>query len=252
MKIKSMIKTAVFGGTTEGRLIAELLFEKGCEVCLFVATDLGEDIAREKGAKFNIHMGRLDQEAIEAVLLKERFDVVIDSTHPYAVEVTKNIKRACQNLNVRLLRLIREDEFFSYALYADKIEDLLNFDFKGNVLFTTGSKETGKLKTLEKDEGKFIRVLPTEASVKAAKEQGFLESNIITGKGPFSVEENVSLIKKHDIHYLISKDSGKTGGLEEKVKACEICKIEIIIIKRPPEEGMTFSQMKDAVEKGTP
>lgn len=245
-----MIKTAVFGGTTEGRLISSLLSDCRYEAVLFVATELGEDIAKEKESGLKIHTGRLNEDEIEKVLINEKFDLVIDATHPYAVEVTDNIKRACQNLNIRLLRLIRENEFFPGVVYVDKTEDLLNMEFKGNILFTTGSKETGKLKSLKKDKHHFIRVLPTETSINTAKEQGFLRENIITGQGPFSLEDNVKLIREKNIEYLITKDSGKTGGLDEKIEAAKECNIKAVIIKRPKEDGMTFSEMAELIKKG--
>ena len=245
-----MIKAAVFGGTTEGRLIAGLLSQCGYEAVLFVATELGEDIAKEKEKDLKIHTGRLNENEIEKVLINENFGLVIDSTHPYAVEVTENIKKACQNLNIRLLRLIREDEFFSDVTYVDKTEDLLDMEFKGNILFTTGSKETGKLKSLKKDIHHFIRVLPTEASVNMAKEQGFLRENIITGQGPFSLEDNVKLIKEKNIKYLITKDSGKTGGLDEKIQAARECNIKAVIIKKPKEDGLTLKEMSELIKKG--
>ena len=35
-------------------------------------------------------------------------DYVIDATHPYAKEVTKNLKSACEVMQVPYLRLVRE------------------------------------------------------------------------------------------------------------------------------------------------
>ncbi len=244
-----MTKTAIFGGTTEGRLISAMLSDSGYESVLFVATDLGKDIAREKDSRLKIHTGRLDEKNMEAVLSDGKFNLVIDATHPYALEVTENIKKVCNRLDLMLLRLIREDDFFDDVTYVEKTEDILNLKFEGNVLFTTGSKETEKLKKLEKDNHFFIRILPTPYSIKAARQQGFLDENIITGQGPFSLSDNIKLIKDKNIKYLITKDSGKTGGLDEKIQAARECGIEAIIIKRPRENGLTLAQLSELIER---
>ena len=50
----------------------------------------------------------LTEEEMEALLVRERFDLVVDATHPYAAEVTENIARACRGAGVEYLRLLRE------------------------------------------------------------------------------------------------------------------------------------------------
>ena len=96
----------IFGGTTEGRNLSYVLAEKGAEITVCVATAYG---AEEQGEFENITVleGRKDIFQMQELLPKQ--DICIDATHPYAVEVTKNIKAACEGAGIPYLRLLREE-----------------------------------------------------------------------------------------------------------------------------------------------
>ena len=49
---------------------------------------------------------------------------------------------------------------------------------------------------------------------------------------PFTVEDNVRLIRETEAEVLVSKDSGKTGGVDVKVDACMQTGIMMILIGR--------------------
>ena len=245
-----MKRIAIFGGTTEGRKIAQALNSMDNYIEIFVATKYGESFLDQNDFCNKIHIGRIDESEMTNIFVHENFDVIVDATHPFATEVSKNIKSACCKANIHYIRLIREKEKFDNCSYIDKIEDLIYFDFKGNVLFTTGSKETGKLKGfININNSFFIRILPTEESINACISQGFLNENIITGIGPFSEADNVDIINKKNIKYLVTKDSGNVGGLNEKISAAEKCGVDVIVIKRPFEEGISFEEVLKLLNK---
>ena len=70
----------IFGGTTEGRVLAETLVNQGHRVTVSVATSLGAE--ELSGIPCTIWEGRLEEAAMEARV--RDFDLVIDATHPYA------------------------------------------------------------------------------------------------------------------------------------------------------------------------
>lgn len=89
------MKILIFAGTTEGRLLSEELADAGHDVTVSVATEYGEHEQGEH-AGVSVLCGRKTTEQI-ADLLKD-FEVCIDATHPYAVEVSENIREACDRL----------------------------------------------------------------------------------------------------------------------------------------------------------
>ena len=87
-----MCRLLIFGGTTEGRLLAEHCSKSGISADVSVATEYGAELLPED---VNVLCGRLETEEMTALILKNGYIMVVDATHPYAVEATKNIKAAC-------------------------------------------------------------------------------------------------------------------------------------------------------------
>lgn len=97
----------LFGGTVEGRKLYDFCRFQSIPVSLSVASDYGMQALGES-VDASVHVGRLDEEAMERWLQTGDFALVIDATHPYAREVTANLKRACTAQNVPYLRLLRD------------------------------------------------------------------------------------------------------------------------------------------------
>ena len=89
-----MDKILLFAGTTEGRNLAEFLEKNQIPTEVCVATQYGETLL-EEGKYLHVHAGRLDETEMEQQIQKQQITLVIDATHPYAVIVSQNIRRAC-------------------------------------------------------------------------------------------------------------------------------------------------------------
>ena len=161
--------------------------------------------------------GPLDKTAILEKI--DDFDLIIDSTHPYAKEVSENIKFACSKKNKDYVSLIRDRVDTKGCVEVENMEEAINYfkKRKGSVLVTTGSKELHLVKSLENyEELCYVRVLPIISSLQKATELGFRGSHIIAMEGPFSLELNKVILKETGVQYLLTKESGSTGGLEKK------------------------------------
>ena len=53
-------------------------------------------------------------------------------------------------------------------------------------------------------------------------EQGIKGRQILALQGPFSTEMNAAILKQYDIHHMVTKNSGRTGGYQEKLEAAKI------------------------------
>ena len=230
-------KVCLFAGTTEGRVIADLLKD---------AVDLTACVATEYGGELldgvNVHTGRMSADEMREFFESEGFELIIDATHPYAVEVTNNIKEAS---SVPVMRILREsDETISDAVCVENAEAAKSFleTADGNVLLTTGSKELSVYKGLDLSRI-WARVLPADSSLEACREAGFDDDHIIAAQGPFSYEENLEQLKKINAKYLVTKMSGKSGGFDEKIRAAKYAGAIPVIIGLPPQtEGLTLDE----------
>ena len=247
-----MKKIVIFAGTTEGRRLSEILADAGIAHTVCVATEYGEIVMREqmegteaartKGQPLvSLHRGRMDRKQIEEFLCNEGYEIVVDATHPYARVVTENIRDAVKTQSPIYLRLEREipetpeaeDPAVSIRYFesnADCAKALENTE--GNILLTTGSKElatycaSGRL-----HERLYVRILPGRESLELCMEQGIKGRQILALQGPFSTEMNTAILKQYDIRHMVTKNSGRTGGYQEKLEAAKILGIPVYVIE---------------------
>ena len=256
-----MKKIVIFAGTTEGRRLSEILADAGIAHTVCVATEYGEIVMREQtdaeaaGTKgqplVSLHRGRMDRQQMEEFLRNEGYEIVVDATHPYARVVTENIWDAVKTQSSIYLRLEREISetpeaenpavsiryFESNADCAKALENT-----EGNILLTTGSKElstycaSGRL-----HDRLYVRILPGRESLELCMEQGIKGRQILALQGPFSTEMNAAILKQYDIHHMVTKNSGRTGGYQEKLEAAKILGIPVYVIQPAKKAVDTYS-----------
>ncbi len=237
----------IFGGTTEGRLLAELCASKGIYAAVSVATDYGAELLPDS-EYIRILMGRLCKNEIAALIRQENFCRIIDATHPYAVEAGENIRAACRETGAEYIRIIREKEPEIYGKYFDTPHEAAEYlkGVSGDIFISTGSKELPAFSGDGLPERSTVRILPDERVSNRCRQAGF--RRIICGRGPFTEEEN--LRDFNGCKYIVTKESGNAGGFPEKRLAAEKLGAELIIIRRPCEEGITLSQAEYMISEG--
>ena len=244
-----MEKVLIFAGTQDGRVLAEHLCKYEKEVHIFVATEYGEEVL-PKDEKLHVHRGRLSTEEMKLLFNKEKCDFIIDATHPYAVEVSDNIKRACEETGKRYLRLLRERSAEDEGcVYVDSKEEAVKYlnDVSGNILFTTGSKDLEfYLKQISDISKIYVRVLAEIEAIEKCRQMGLQGKQIICMQGPFEAELNAAMIKQFHIQYLVTKDTGMTGGFPQKLAGAKMAGAEVVVIRRPQEETGFF--LKELLE----
>lgn len=229
----------IFAGTTEGRQLAEQLSQLGARVSVSVATVYGKHLVPES-EQIEVHAKRLTADEMADWFTAEHFDEVIDATHPYAVEVTANIKAACKKTETHYLRLIRESIHADDCVYTATTEEAAAFlnTTTGNVLLTTGSKELSKFMAVKGYKKRlYPRVLPTLDAVGHCVELGFTPSHILAMQGPFSEEMNTATLQQIQAEYMVTKDSGDVGGFEQKLAAAKKAGALLVVIGRPQQEA---------------
>ena len=243
-----MCRILIFGGTTEGRKLAEFCIDNKIYAYVSVATPYGRKLLNS--SKFlHILVGRKDEAEIEEFIVKNGIEIVMDATHPYAVEAGRNISAACKKCSVKCVRILREESnLCEYGRYFDDIESIikyLNTSSYGNILITTGSNDLEKFCSIKNyAERCMVRVLPTQEIMERCKALGFDKESVIAERGPFSEEQNIRHLKKCRAKYLITKESGTVGGFTAKVSATEKCGAQLLIIKRPTESGVSLEEAK--------
>ena len=248
-----MYKAIVFAGTTEGYALCEFLAENRVSVYACAATEYGGSLLQENEF-LHVSAGRLKTEDMEELFRKENPEIVLDATHPYSAEVTKNIRTACESAGVLYQRILRpEGEKNSEAIYVESTEEAAAFlsGTEGNIFLTTGSKELAKFTGIpDYKERLFARVLSIPSVIRSCAELGIEGKHLIGMQGPFSAEINEAMLRQFQCSYLVTKDTGLAGGFPEKMEACQRCGVTPVIIGRPlKEEGLSLQDARVFLSK---
>lgn len=243
----------IFGGTTEGRLLAQWADSKKIKIYISVTSDYGEMLL-PKSEFIVVQKGKMTATDMEQYILKNNINIVVDATHPFAKEVSKNIKAATDRLGIKIYRIKREEnEKYKDVLYFEKMQDIVNYInektfLDEKVFFTTGSNELSYIEKINHFKDRcVVRILDVDKIIEQCKSVGIKEKHIIAKRGPFSLEENIRDFSKHRCRYLVTKESGNTGGYLEKIEAARECNMKILALKRPEEEGISIDEMKKII-----
>lgn len=247
-----MSKLCVFAGTSEGRRLIEALTGRGLQLTASVATEYGESLITPR-ADLTLHVGRMDQTQIQRFLEENRFDAVVDATHPYADKISENLLAACQRAQTDYLRLARPSTADGQdGLYFENSADCAEYlkNTSGVILLTTGSKDLAAFCADDDLKARlYARVLPLESSLRLCARCGLKPERILAMQGPFDEEMNFATLRFTQARYLVTKDTGDAGGYAAKIQAALRAGVQPLIIGRPVQTaGRTLEELLALLE----
>jgi precorrin-6A/cobalt-precorrin-6A reductase len=227
----------LMGGTSETSMIASALADIGKRVLVSMATDV--PLALPDRPEVQLRRGRLNKEQLAALLCHQKVEALVDAMHPYALEAHATAKQAATAACVPYLRWLRaESELSAYhnLLMAADHEQAAQMavGLKRPILLTVGSRNLATYVRAARAAHlpMFARVLPCKETENACKSLGLHESEVITARGPFTMEDTLNLLRKHRIGTMVTKESGSVGGVPEKLEAAEQAGCQVVVVKR--------------------
>ena len=211
----------VFGGTTEGRKAVEVLEESGSPY--YYSTKTGEqDLTLHHGQRID---GALDAEAMQNFCREHDIRLMVDAAHPFAAQLHQTIAEVSDALKIPAIRYKRIFPERDASLEWIDSYDQVPHDIK-TLLATTGVQSISKLKPLETKGVKvYYRILNRESSIALAQKQGARTEQLCYFEDPKDVPVEADAI--------LLKESGLSGGFQEKVDAAKAKGMRILVLKRP-------------------
>lgn len=218
----------VFGGTTEGRMTAQVLEEAGKR--FYYSTKTGEqELTLRHGVRVD---GTMDEEAMQQFCHEHDIRLLIDAAHPFAARLHDTVASVAKTLQLPAIRYERiYPERDESVTWVDKIEDITFHSSERKALSTLGVQSIGRLKALQSGYCRIIyRILNRESSLRLAHAQGAADDELC-----FYTEgaDEVAELQRLRPDVILLKESGLTGGFAEKVAAAKALGIRIIAIRRP-------------------
>jgi precorrin-6A/cobalt-precorrin-6A reductase len=229
-------KIWLIGGTSESATLANAIASAQIPCIISVTTDSAKSLYPSEFSLLKILVGKLDNHQISAFIQQQNIIAILDASHPYAVEISQLAIATSTEYHIPYLRYERpcyhaED---SQIIHLDSFETLLTGDYltQQRVMLTLGYRNLARFKSWQDSSTLFVRILPSEVSLKAAFDADFTPNHIIAIRPPISPELEKALWKQWNISLVVTKASGVAGGEETKQKVESELGIKLIIIDR--------------------
>lgn len=222
------MKVLLLAGTAEARRLShELAVRPGTEVIVSLA-GLTATVADHAGTVRTGGFGGVD--GLARVLRDERVDVLIDASHPFAATMSRNAAAACARCNVPRLRLVRPPWS---PTAADRWTDVVDLEEAAQAVRASGARRvlltTGRLELVPfagmEDVSFVLRSIEPPTGLPLAS------TEVVTGRGPFTLDDEVALLTSRRIDLVVSKNS---GGDPAKLVAARQLGVPVIMVRRPP------------------
>ncbi|NBB05490.1 cobalt-precorrin-6A reductase [Pseudomonas monteilii] len=181
-------------------------------------------------------------EGLASYLREAGITLLIDATHPYAAQISRNAASAARIAGIPCWALRRPawqaqagDDWREVEDWAALIEALKPFR---RPLFTLGREPLQHLDEIPPEQFWTLRAL--EAC------PGNERCEVIGARGPFHIEDERALFRRRRIDVLISKNSGSVAT-EPKLEVARELNVPVLILKRPvlPEVDRQFGSLTD-------
>ncbi len=224
-------------GTCEGKKILSLINKYTDEIAVSTATSYGGQLLEEYKIK-DLNTRPLNKEQMTEWIKKNKLDILVDGSHPYAAEVTKNAMECARDLNIKYVRYERlgaleqvsGDDIIRVKDYDEAIKYIKTLN--GNVLNTTGGNNVTKFINIDFNYRVIHRILPSPAVLNKIVDAGIKIRDIIAIQGPITYDLEKAFIKQFDVKAILTKDSGVQGGVLNKFKAARDSNIKTIVIEK--------------------
>lgn len=242
----------LLGGTSETAPLAEASARAGYRVLVSTATEI--ELFVGSHARIEHRRGRMNAEQMASLVRERKVRAIVDAAHPFALAVRATAAEVARTSQIPYLRYARPGavgEGEGVCLAANHEEAArLACETGVPILLTIGSRNVMPYAVAARRAGVPLvaRVLDHPDSHDACREAGLPPECVLTGRGPFGVEENRSVIQKYQIGVLVTKDSGDAGGVPEKLEAARLEGCRAIIVAKP-NEGGGFQHIPDLVQK---
>lgn len=183
--------------------------------------------------------------AFAQYLRDQKFDAVIDATHPFAAKISQRCHEVARDMGLPHLQILRPEwqpqTGDLWTFIADESAAAAHIP-PGSVVFLATGRQT-----LHRFANMTGRQLICRQIDRSEGEFPFAGGEYLIGRPPFSVEEEVALFTRRKVDFLVVKNA---GGLlsQSKLVAARQLRLPVLLINRPPVlDCLQVQSAKDAL-----
>jgi precorrin-6A/cobalt-precorrin-6A reductase len=223
-----MTRALILGGTSEAHALAEALAQAGCDAIYSYGgrtrAPPDQPVPTRAGA-FGGAPGLTDYIGREAITH------VIDATHPFAVEISRNAVTACAASRTPLIALQRapwtEDPGDRWIAVSDIASAVAALPVEpARVFLAIGRQHIAPFGT-RPQHAYTLRFVDAPDGAPP-----LLDADVIVARGPFLLADELELIRSRRIEWIVARNSGG-GGARAKIDVARQLGLPVIMITRP-------------------
>lgn len=229
---KRLENILILGGTQNARELAKEWERQGHKVIMSIAGRTKDGEKREKEANPNVEVrvgGFGGAVALGEWIEANKIDKVVDATHPFAVQISENAKKAAEKSGVKLECYEREpwekQQNDKWIEVGDIKEAVRTIPDNAKVFLALGHQY---IKAFEEKENVHFVI----RQVDEAKEKFRGNHEYVIGQPAQKPQEEMALFKKYEITHLVCRNSGGERGYA-KIHAARKLGLPVVMIKRP-------------------
>jgi precorrin-6A/cobalt-precorrin-6A reductase len=223
------MRVLILGGTSEARLLAQRLAGR---VGLAVTLSLAGRTAAPAQQPVPVRSGGFGGAAgLADYLTRERIDILIDATHPYAGRISANAAAAARATGVRFVALRRPpwiesagDRWIEVDNLADAVRAL--GPAPRRVFAPLGRNDLTALMQAPQHFYLIRSVDPIDPPLRLP------HAFYLTGRGPLPEADEITLMRAHGVDVIIAKNSGGDATYG-KIAAARGLGVPVIMLRRP-------------------
>jgi precorrin-6A/cobalt-precorrin-6A reductase len=243
----SATRLLILGGTGEAATLARAVLARFGDR-IEVTTALAGRTAHPGPIPGQVRIGGFGGAAGLAGYLADRnIDRLIDATHPFAAEISRAARLACDRGQVPRLLLLRPTwrrHSLDRWIEVDSVEAAAQIVGRvgRRALLTVGAGEVAAFAPA-------TGVRFVVRMIDRPREKLPLRFHeIVLGRGPFALAEERQLLQKNAIDVLVCKASGG-AATEAKLVAARELSLPVIMVRRPPtERGLSVDTVEAAID----
>lgn len=224
-----MTHVLLLGGTSGASELAQALHQTGVRACFSYAGVTQQPLAQPLPTRSGGFGGA---QGLAAFIRAQGISHVVDATHPFAAQMSRNACEACAATGTALLALERApwqaqpgDSWTGVASMADAASALP--EAATRVFLAVGRKQLDAFAAYPQHHY-LLRLVdaPLPGSLPLPRH------TVLLGRGPFSLQDDLALLQQHHIAWLVAKNAGgpATRG---KIDAARALGLPVVMVQRP-------------------
>jgi precorrin-6A/cobalt-precorrin-6A reductase len=222
------MRVLILGGTSEANLLAAAVAAAGLDAIYSYAGRTQVPVNQPLPTRIGGFGGA---DGLADAIRQQGFTHVVDATHPFATEISRNAVAACATTAAPLIALERKPWIKMPGDIWIEVQDVAAAvaalpQARANVFLAIGRQHITPFAT-RPQHAYTLRFIDA-----AGGSLSLPDADLIVSRGPFTLAGELDLMRSRRIEWIVARNSGGDGA-RAKIDAARELKLPVIMIERP-------------------